>query len=87
MHVHTAGSGRGYTLHVHTAGGERADTLHIHGCGKGYTPLHVRTAGGGKEYTLHVHTGGVDGSERDIQCTSKLQVVESDTPIMSIGIC
>ncbi len=31
-------------------------------------------------YILHVHTAGGGGCERDTQCTSKLQVVEGDTP-------
>ncbi len=48
--IHTAGSGKGYTLHstahVLTAGG-----------GKGYI-LHIHTAGGGQGYTIHVHTAG-----------------------------
>jgi hypothetical protein len=34
--------------------------------------------------TLHVRTAGVGGGERDTHCKSKLQVVESDTPCMSI---
>jgi hypothetical protein len=29
LHVHTAGSGNGYSLHVHTAGCENGYTLHV----------------------------------------------------------
>jgi hypothetical protein len=74
---------------MHTSGGEREDTPHVHtgSCGIGYT-LHIHSAGCENEYTLYVsttgalqvHTAGVGGTERDIQCKFKLQVVEKDTP-------
>jgi hypothetical protein len=71
LHFHIAGGGKGYTLHVHTASGRTGYTLHVH------------TAGGGKEYTLYIHTAGVVGGERDIHFTSKLQLVERNTPFTS----
>jgi hypothetical protein len=59
---------KGYTLHVHTAAVE-----------KGYTLL-VHIAGDGRGYTLHIHTIGTGVGKRNTHCTSKLQVVESNTP-------
>jgi hypothetical protein len=53
---------------------ERDTPVHSAGCGNEYT-LYVSTTG-----ALQVHTAGVGGTERDIQCMSKLQVVERDKP-------
>jgi hypothetical protein len=64
-----------HNLHVHTASD-----------GMGYT-LHINTAHMVERGILHVHTAGVGGGERDIHCMSKLQVVESETPCMSIDGC
>jgi hypothetical protein len=71
MHVHTEGSGTGYTIQVHTAGAEEGYTLPtwlvVVGRWIYHAQLHIYTAGDGNGYTL---TTILLVGERDTSCTS-----------------
>ncbi len=79
---HCTGCGNGYTLHVHSVGWVRGHTLHVYIAVGGKVYIHPA-----RPYQAAEMYAGVGGGEKDTQCTSKLQVVESDTPCTSIDSC
>jgi hypothetical protein len=92
LQVHTACGGKGYTLLVQIAGFGNGYTLtpillpvvRDTPCTSIMLAVEMYTI-----YILHVHPAGVGESRKGIStisthCTSKLQVVESDTPCISI---